>query len=671
MTGDLRSQILVDIQQNGADTLTAAAQQLAKLKEQMGQLYTEFKQGSVAADDFQKAMRALESSFNFFNGVAKDIQSSIEGMDRATIKHMESVEKAAARREQLDAEVNAMLASLVEERIRLAHKEADAREAAELRQAEALAREAVAQEKLLADYQNWVTRTDAAAASTGRLVAASGAATASTWQYNMAVSQVGFALGDLMQTSGGWERRLMSTTNNVQMMLSPWGIWGAVIGVAATALASVAMNWDSLASLVEDRNPVPKSADALQRLKDELKDVSHELEQMRKHTSLNNEDTERYNSLLEKQVKLEHEKTEEIKRRKELEQLGAATNEPGFSAEKERAAMLQDVIGQEGGSESFIRSVAEAQTKKDAETQAALLEAAYRMNAEYDRTGKMSPHYRGVQDQLREVTARLRDPSKAQAFAESLVTGATVRGETSPFEDIRALMGATPGAFTPMQIAGFNFASDDPNVVGSRAWDKNFEIRMERATEAGKARREKAKDAAKKSAELGRELTEQGKEIEHAALRQMAENLGLPHVPADQGDLEHLLREKKAREGVAAGKKAAREAKAAPREAVERNLVDQFDVTPAQAHAMAPGVMRRMGAGMSEHDAGQAALASAQEYLHHQQIVMLKQQAYFEQLHGMFGEASRMLAQVEANQRRFQMNMRSSQPSMLPPIPFR
>lgn len=68
-----------------------------------------------------------------------------------------------------------------------------------------------------------------------------GAASGGT-RLNTTVQQLGYGLGDLMQTSGGLGQRLMSVTNNIQFALAGFGAWGIAVGVALTVVASVIRN---------------------------------------------------------------------------------------------------------------------------------------------------------------------------------------------------------------------------------------------------------------------------------------------------------------------------------------------------------------------------------------------------------------------------------------------
>ena len=79
-----------------------------------------------------------------------------------------------------------------------------------------------------------------------------------------------YAFQDFTATSGDIGAKLNSLTDNLPTLLIGLGGLGVALSAADTAAKAVYRNWDSIASLSEDRNPFPKLAGDIDGMKREL-----------------------------------------------------------------------------------------------------------------------------------------------------------------------------------------------------------------------------------------------------------------------------------------------------------------------------------------------------------------------------------------------------------------
>jgi hypothetical protein len=146
-------------------------------------------------------------------------------------------------------------------------------------------------------------------------------------------------------------------------------------------------------------------------------------------------------------------------------------------------------------------------------------------------------------------------------------------------------------------------------------------------------------------------------------------------VPGEMGAQEAAHRVIGADDAAEAAKAARKAGPAARRKAaaekqqrlhdIEAGLMQQYDVTPAQAHMAAPQVQRKMDAGMRPRDAAESTLRAMQQYIQHQEMTLLRQEAQFERMSGMFTGATQRLMQIEAQMGRSQNNI-SRQSGLMP-----
>ena len=664
MPNDLRSQILIEIQQNGVGALTVIEQEVARIKASMLALTDAFNAGTASTDEYRKGLAPLLSDLKFLDGQIKsldpewaalqaklremgerDAKAASEGVAAvneglnngvaAVRNHVQELQKQAdAQREQIALlnqfhGLNVITTKDVQDDVR-----ARSAQTAALREA------AIAEENFVrhleaaaaAEATGYRARrmlTDAESAALNQTLAlqeAQNKAANSSWQYHRIVAQVGYALGDLMQTSGGWERRLMAITNNIQFALAPFGTLGTSIGVAATGFASLMMNREAVGEyfgFVGEH--AHQAAQNISEVADSLRDV-----------------------------------------------------EAAKEAAKEKAKPGQEVLDAKQLYEGAVKQGGGGRTAEDTLRQVemsnfladpfAAIETAVaegRMDLRrfgIDRnTSRKQIAQRVGDDQtfnvVKELFANEVLPKIVNDRINELAAGSGGAAERLLAEAGRhPTLGATDqnGLLLNPFLAGLQ--QNDADIAGTRAFDEQFEVRMTRASDAGRRRRQKEAAGDKEVDYIVRQSDELEREMHDR-------NATLMNAINEKMRIEGHEQDQAAREA----KKAA---KAAPRQNLERDLVNQYHVTPAQAHQIAPTVQRGMGAGMSQQDAAAAALAQMQNYLQHQQTIMLRQQAMFEQMNGMFGQASQQLMMQEAQQRAFQARARGSgMPPVLPVLP--
>jgi hypothetical protein len=168
MNNDLRQQILVSLRAEGVGEADRAREALAGVNAAIRTLAQGFGEGTVTADDFRRGVGALAGQFNFFNGIVKESESRLQAIDvglhtlQATaLKFADAYEasmaRAAAASEAAELKEAERLAKLAADYEQFLARRDAAAEAAELAEAERLA-------KLAADYEQSQARREAAAA---------------------------------------------------------------------------------------------------------------------------------------------------------------------------------------------------------------------------------------------------------------------------------------------------------------------------------------------------------------------------------------------------------------------------------------------------------------------------------------------------------------------------
>lgn len=129
--------------------------------------------------------------------------------------------------------------------------------------------------------------------------------TAGTRNYIGMMQQGSYAIQDFTSTSGDLGAKLNSVSNNLMMVAASFGPYGIAVGTGLALTVAMVKNWDAIASLWENRNPLPEATSNIIRMDTELKSLNKELEDLHKKGELTNEQLVRFNDLTEKAAELQ------------------------------------------------------------------------------------------------------------------------------------------------------------------------------------------------------------------------------------------------------------------------------------------------------------------------------------------------------------------------------
>jgi hypothetical protein len=96
-----------------------------------------------------------------------------------------------------------------------------------------------------------------------------------------------YVFDDLSNTTGGWERKLSSISNNIPGVLASLGVGGGLVGVLAlvgTGLITVARNWDTLMDSFKSI-AIGEAADQLKALEDRAEKAAEKFDKLTKRPS--------------------------------------------------------------------------------------------------------------------------------------------------------------------------------------------------------------------------------------------------------------------------------------------------------------------------------------------------------------------------------------------------
>ena len=167
------------------------------------------------------------------------------------------------------------------------------------------------------------------------------------------ITQASYAFQDFASTSGDLGQKLNSVTNNLMMVTNMMGPYGVAVGIAAVAGVALYRNWDSLASLWEDRKPIEGATEGVEGLTDAVKKNKKALEDLREVGSLNLTQMAEYK-------RLTTELADEERKLAELREIEAnKKNLDKLSNERsqERAGAVKKAVQLTGGFEETIQSL--------------------------------------------------------------------------------------------------------------------------------------------------------------------------------------------------------------------------------------------------------------------------------------------------------------------------
>jgi hypothetical protein len=271
-------------------------------------------------------------------------------------------------------------------------------------------------------------------------------------------------------------------------------VLGVVALTAGPAIKSFFQGW------ADGSNEVPKSADAIERLTDRIKDNAEALDGLKKKQALTNTELATFNRLTGEQIgnqkALDAAKKEQAAEKKldEVRPQGAA------EAERGRAEELQ---AQFGGRQDEIAGIMDKNIQADIDRITKQIRM-YQLNIKGEPTDQDKSRVRGWQKQLVALS------QQQQRGSKSILAGAMVGGKE---EDIRAAMErlpmleGLPGADVRRGMAGVL----PENIAAADKADEKFQAGLDERSEAVKRRNERAR------------ATEEGRKRALAAEKQQTE----------------------------------------------------------------------------------------------------------------------------------------------------
>jgi hypothetical protein len=290
--------------------------------------------------------------------------------------------------------------------------------------------------------------------------------------------------------------------NNIEGLLIKFpAAAGIVTAVATACYVGAPMVKKFIDGLVEGSNDIPKSADALGRLNDELKTNAKRLKDLEDQGTLTNKQLDEYNRLTEESTRLEKEANAEKARRNELEK---ARNEE-HAGNAEAGGIAAEAIRAGGGVDAILSQTAAGLTKESAElkaAQAALRKTLDDWNAaiQADPLGARSTN---IIFGKREAAARQGVAAARQGIANQ-AGDLVVRARKGDVDAIRELERLNPSA--PFEQA------TPEGMVEADAFEQDMLVDQPGRTRRGAAAR-------RASNKLGADLTRQGQQGEAALAR--------------------------------------------------------------------------------------------------------------------------------------------------------
>ena len=175
----------------------------------------------------------------------------------------------------------------------------------------------------------------------------------SSFAFTNGIQQASYALGDFASTSGDLGMKLNSVSNNLQFVLAQFGPWGAAVSGAVVLGVAMYRNWDLIASLWEDRKPIPEATKQLELHETALKKAKDALEEFRKAGTLNAANMEKYKQTL---VDVEYYE-KKIAEDRAVEAAKQAHGELANEAARKTAKEVGGVVDQFGGFNKAIETI--------------------------------------------------------------------------------------------------------------------------------------------------------------------------------------------------------------------------------------------------------------------------------------------------------------------------
>jgi len=227
--------------------------------------------------------------------------------------------REAAERSGLTAAEDVELASLGRS---IAAQDAAEQKAIQLAEAEAKAANAL--QAVDGVMENFTADCSAAASAQAKLGTAAGTLRGDMGNLQQSIIAGSCAFQGFTATSGDMGAKLNSLTDNLPSLSIGVGGLGVALSAAGTAAKAVYKNWDSIASLREDRNPFPKLAGDIDGMKRELDAANDSIKKFEKPGHRSTAQFAIDNELRETQARWEKGIADQQKRQDPLKKLSEA-----------------------------------------------------------------------------------------------------------------------------------------------------------------------------------------------------------------------------------------------------------------------------------------------------------------------------------------------------------
>lgn len=452
MSEEVRKQIILGISVDGTDAPGKLTAEMERLKAQVKLLTEEFGKGEGSAKDYAKEIISLNTQLNRIQKILNEVAQ--EEKDLAEAHRL----AAEAAKIEFITEMNLVSAL---EKVAEAEKELAKDEQRMLRERLAMI-QATKDGVIVMGYHGQalldeIKAQDQATQATVRMRQAKVAlnstvttASAGLGRYSTVIGQVGYGLGDLMQTSGSWQQKLMSVTNNVQFAAAQFGPYGVAVGLAATAVASLALNWSTLQRAMQPTTNLFETAgNDVRVMKSELEKATKQMKELADAGKVTGVELETFNRLRKETAVLEEKIAIQMQKQKDIKALGEMTSTREQEDIKTRKESLQSTIG---GRTDLLTTQIESEQQAEAQSRIAGLQG--RLAGETDPTARA-----GIKSQI--AALQKRDHA---SFAKDIVARMMLHGDEDATKNIQRMMTRRPeqfddyykfavGQVTPEQLA--------------------------------------------------------------------------------------------------------------------------------------------------------------------------------------------------------------------------
>ncbi len=189
--------------------------------------------------------------------------------------------------------------------------------------------------------ENFTADCSSAASAQGKLGTAAGALRGDMGTLQQSIIASSYASKDFTATTGDMAAKLNRLTDNLPTLSIGVGGLGVALSAVGTAAKAVYRNWDSIASLREDRNPFPKLAGDIDGMKRELDAANDSIKKFEKPGRRSAAQVANDNELRKTPARPEKEIADQQKRQDPLKKLSEAPSDE----DEGRAKGLQEAAG--------------------------------------------------------------------------------------------------------------------------------------------------------------------------------------------------------------------------------------------------------------------------------------------------------------------------------------